>query len=246
MSSFLNFPPLQVITEHRAEFPALYTSFPLTICVTHGRVYMSVYISCVYVSGTLSGRPTLPFPHNVHKFFLYGWVSLPALQTGSSVPFFLDSAYMHWYDPAVPLLGIYLEKTIILNNTRTPVFTAALFTITRTRKRPECPSVDEGIKTWPMDVAVVLVTKSCPALLWPHRLLPARLLHPWDSPGKNTRVGCHSLFEGMFPTQGSNPCLLHWWADSLPLSRLGSPWRLYTMKYCSDIKRNKMVSFVVM
>jgi len=38
------------------------------------------------------------------------------------------------------------------------------------------------------------------------------LLCPWDSPGKNTGVGCHSLPQGIFPTQGSNPsllCLLH-------------------------------------
>ena len=37
----------------------------------------------------------------------------------------------------------------------------------------------------------------------------ARLLCPWDSPGKNTGVGCHSLLQGIFPTQGSNPGLLH-------------------------------------
>ena len=37
----------------------------------------------------------------------------------------------------------------------------------------------------------------------------------WDSPGKNTGVGCHFLLQGIFPTQGSNPsllCLLHWQA----------------------------------
>ena len=32
-----------------------------------------------------------------------------------------------------------------------------------------------------------------------------RLLHPWDFPGKSTRVGCHFLLQGIFPTQGSNP-----------------------------------------
>ena len=35
-----------------------------------------------------------------------------------------------------------------------------------------------------------------------------RLLCPWDSAGKNTGVGCHSLLQGIFPTQGSNPCLI--------------------------------------
>ena len=41
----------------------------------------------------------------------------------------------------------------------------------------------------------------------------------------NTRVGCHFLLQGIFPTQGSNLCLLHWQADSLPLSHQGSPKR---------------------
>ena len=38
---------------------------------------------------------------------------------------------------------------------------------------------------------------------------PARLLRPWNSPGKNTGVGCHSFLQGNFLTQGSNPGLRH-------------------------------------
>ena len=38
---------------------------------------------------------------------------------------------------------------------------------------------------------------------------PARLLCPWDSPGKNTGVGCHFFLQGILLTQGSNPGLLH-------------------------------------
>ena len=45
--------------------------------------------------------------------------------------------------------------------------------------------------------------------LWPCGLYPTRLLRPWDSPGKNTGVGCHFLLQGIFPTQGSNPGLPH-------------------------------------
>ena len=45
--------------------------------------------------------------------------------------------------------------------------------------------------------------------LWPYGLWPARFLCPWDSAGKNTGVGCHALFQGIFLTQGSNPGLLH-------------------------------------
>ena len=50
------------------------------------------------------------------------------------------------YDPAIPLLGIYPEKTIIQKETCTPMFIAALFTIARAQKQPKCPSTDEWIK----------------------------------------------------------------------------------------------------
>ena len=42
----------------------------------------------------------------------------------------------------------------------------------------------------------------------PNSLQRARLLCPWDSPGKNIGVGCHALLQGIFLTQGSNPHLL--------------------------------------
>ena len=45
--------------------------------------------------------------------------------------------------------------------------------------------------------------------LWPHGLSPARLLGPWNSPGKNTGMDCHSLLQRNFPTQEVNPVLLH-------------------------------------
>ena len=57
----------------------------------------------------------------------------------------------------------------------------------------------------------------------PHELQSTRLLCPWNFPGKNTGVGCHFLLQGIFQTQGLNPHLLHWQADSLPLSHMGSP-----------------------
>ena len=50
------------------------------------------------------------------------------------------------YDPAIPLLGIYPNKTIIRKDTCTPMFIAALFTIAKTWKPPKCPSTDEWIK----------------------------------------------------------------------------------------------------
>ena len=46
-----------------------------------------------------------------------------------------------------------------------------------------------------------------------------------DFPGKNTGMGCHFLLQGIYPTQISNPQLLHllnWQADFLPLPHMGS------------------------
>ena len=50
------------------------------------------------------------------------------------------------YDPAIPLLGIYPEKSIAQKETCTTMFIAALFTVARTWKQPKCPSTDEWIK----------------------------------------------------------------------------------------------------
>ena len=50
------------------------------------------------------------------------------------------------YDPAIPLLGISLEKTIIQKDACTPMFIAVLFTIAKTGKQPKCQLTDEWIK----------------------------------------------------------------------------------------------------
>ena len=59
--------------------------------------------------------------------------------------------------------------------------------------------------------------------LRPHRLWPTRLFCPWDSPGKNTGMGCHSLLQGIFPTQGLNLGLLNYRQILYHLSHQGSP-----------------------
>ena len=62
-----------------------------------------------------------------------------------------------------------------------------------------------------------------PATPW---TVPARLLRSWDFLDENTGVGCRSLFQEIYPTQGSNQYLLHllyWQAGSLPLRHLESP-----------------------
>ena len=61
-----------------------------------------------------------------------------------------------------------------------------------------------------------------PNSLPPHGLLPARPPCPWDSPGKNTGVGCHALLQGIFPTLGLN--------SGLPHGR----WILYRLSHQSE------------
>ena len=59
--------------------------------------------------------------------------------------------------------------------------------------------------------------------LQPLGLYPTRLLCPWNFPGKNTGVGCYFLLQGIFPTQGLNPGLLHCRQMLYHLSHQGSP-----------------------
>ena len=60
--------------------------------------------------------------------------------------FFLKLGIKPPYDPAIPLLGIHPQETKIEKDKRTPVFTAEMFTIARTRKKPRCPLTDEWVK----------------------------------------------------------------------------------------------------
>ena len=64
---------------------------------------------------------------------------------------------------------------------------------------------------------VVSVIQSYPTLC------NTRLLCLWDSPGKNTGVGSHSLLQGIFPIQGLNPGLLHGQVNSLRSESPGKP-----------------------
>ena len=50
------------------------------------------------------------------------------------------------YTPAIPLLGVYLEKTMTQKDTCTPMFIAVLYTTTKTWKHSKCPLTEEWIK----------------------------------------------------------------------------------------------------
>ena len=71
----------------------------------------------------------------------------------------------------------------------------------------------------------------------PYGLQPATLLCSWDSPGKNTGVGCHALLQGIFQAQGLKlylSFLLHWQTGSLLLVTPGKP----TLHLCLYMNRN--------
>ena len=146
----------------------------------------------------------------------------------------------------------------------TPMFIVALYAIARTWKQPRYPSTGEWInKMWYIDslplyhlesqvgcVCVcahgartrsVIQSFSTPAIPW-------TVAHPAPLPmglsGQEYWSGIYFLLQGIFANQGLNLqliCLLHWQADSLPLSHLGNP-----LEYYPAIERNKIESCIVM
>ena len=96
---------------------------------------------------------------------------------------------------------------IIQKDTCTPMFTAALFTITKTWTQPKCPMAEGWIKkTWHMYTTECCCCCCCCCCcvasvvsnsVRPHRRQPTRLPPPQDSPGKNTGMGCHCLLQCM-------------------------------------------------
>ena len=84
-------------------------------------------------------------------------------------------------------------------------------------------------------------------------LQPTRLLCPWDFSGKNTGVGCHTLLQGIFPTQELKLglfCLLYWQMSSLPpvpsrkpLARLPPKKSLWKIEYSSVFLSSRKNTF---
>ena len=117
---------------------------------------------------------------------------------------------------------------------------------------------------WSRKCKCVLSHSVTSSSLWPRGLQPTRLLCPWDSPAKNTGVGCHALVPGISTTQESNPglphcrwilyCLSHQEAQKMPVlclviqscsalcnpmdlqpTRLLCPWGFSRQKYWSGL-----------
>ena len=123
---------------------------------------------------------------------------------------------------------VYTWKiTLIRKDMCTPVFTAALFTIAKRWKQPKC-RMEKKVK----------VTQSCLTLCDPkdytvHGILQARILE-WVA---------FPFFQGIFPTQGSNPSLPHCRWILYQLSHKGSPrileWVAYPFPSSSSWPRNQ-------
>ena len=88
-----------------------------------------------------------------------------------------------------------------------------------------------------------LATQSYPTLCNPVDYSPPGSTVRGDSPGKKTRVGCHFLLQGIFPTQGSNPGLLHCRWILYHLGHQGSPrQRVSLQEKASEISMTGLIS----
>ena len=98
-------------------------------------------------------------------------------------------------------------------------------------------------------MCVYVCAQLCLTLCNPPGLQPAELLCLWNSISKNTGVGCHFLLQGIFPTQGLNPCffgLLYWQEYSLPAVPTRKPESLpatnkkFLHVICTDHRSSKV------
>ena len=79
----------------------------------------------------------------------------------------------------------------------------------RNRIRTYSCLISKALLLWNLSECCCSVASVVSDSLQPMDCSPTRLLCPWDSPGKNTGVGCCALLHGIFPTQESNPYLQH-------------------------------------
>ena len=127
------------------------------------------------------------------------------------------------------------------------------------------PGQSTGVGSLPLLQGIFLTQESNPCLLhllhwqadslpffttsatWEHvKVKVAQVVSessPWNSPGQNTGVDSHFLLQGIFPTQGSNPGLVHYRRILYQLSHKRSPrileWIAYVFSRRSSLPRNQ-------
>ena len=125
-----------------------------------------------------------------------------------------------WYGAHLHLLvsgpvasGAYSVNPPFTHCSAQPGEVSVLRLATQTTAPSPPTSSEAGVSPRPLSPShlcvLCLVTQSCPTLCNPMDYSPSGFSVHEDSPGKNTGVGCHALFQGIFSTQGSNPGLLH-------------------------------------
>ena len=112
-------------------------------------------------------------------------------------------------------------------------------------EREQTCATGEGRMDWEFGLSACCVRAKLTSVvsdsLQLYGLQPTRLLCPWDSPGKNTRVGCHSLHQGIFPTQGLNPHLLHLLHCQVGSLPLVPPGKMQTTTYRMDGQQGPII-----
>ena len=147
----------------------------------------------------------------MHSHFSYLQLFVPAWAVASQAPLsFWFFRQEYWSGLPCPPPGDFPHPAIEPISPATPTQQAGSLSTEPPGKPHEEAIMDYK---WPRACAWWSVAKSCPAPWDPDRLsLPGscRLLCLWTLQlGKNTGVGCHFLLQGIFPTQGLNPCLVH-------------------------------------
>ena len=86
---------------------------------------------------------------------------------------------------------VFWGISILFSTVAAPTYIRIIYLCNRMRE------IWTGKEATGRGAAAAKLLQSCPTLCDPHRRKPTRLLHPWDSPGKNTGVGCHFLLQCM-------------------------------------------------
>ena len=152
----------------------------------------------------------------------------------------IETKYLQWTQERKPVVAlsfsspysqsrVYIQRRQ-LNSKRYMHLNDQSSTIynSQDKKQPKCQSIDDWVKKMWVKWNIIFVSYSVVSdSLQPHGLQLARLPCPWNSPGKNTRVGCHSLPQGTFSNQGLNLRLLHCGQILYHLSHRESPkWNI--------------------
>ena len=145
-------------------------------------------------TGSVFWKPLLCLPCQ----FL-GRLSLPSPLLNAQLPSWVSPP--HRDGPAAPSLSLQTTDWVPWNHTSIP--TSAIINSPVQGAGLQGPG-PHSLHHFPLAKVEVLVTQSCPTLQ-PRGLLPTRQFCPWDSPGKNTGVGCHFLLQGNLPNPRIEP-----------------------------------------